>query len=192
MRTAVPEKIRKIIADIEAQGNASLTRLTVLKKWFEQRPQRLPAFGLWIARKAAGHEGKTAGVHRQLLDETRKLAGTGTTDESVFQRLEWTAAAALYKRAKMAQDEFQNQQWGPVRVIHCWPLMLVEEGLALHLRHKNQPYDGYKVAADWAQNFDSRYGNGLNGPSAGRLEELERWMRNVEAQEEMIQTRGRK
>jgi hypothetical protein len=30
MRTAVPEKIQKIIADIDAQGKASLTRLTVL------------------------------------------------------------------------------------------------------------------------------------------------------------------
>jgi len=45
MRTAVPEKILKIIDDIDTQGNASLTRLTVLKKWFE-RPGRLPAFAL--------------------------------------------------------------------------------------------------------------------------------------------------
>jgi len=32
MRAAVTEKILKIIADINTQGNVSLTRLTVLKK----------------------------------------------------------------------------------------------------------------------------------------------------------------
>ena len=31
MRTAVPEKILKIIDEIDAHGNARLTRLTVLK-----------------------------------------------------------------------------------------------------------------------------------------------------------------
>ena len=50
MRTEVPEKILKIIDDIEVQRNVPLTRLTVLKKWFES-PRRLSAFGLWIARR---------------------------------------------------------------------------------------------------------------------------------------------
>ena len=48
MRTTCPEKILKIIADIDTQGNASLTRLTVLKKWFEH-PGRLSVFALWVA-----------------------------------------------------------------------------------------------------------------------------------------------
>ena len=52
MRAAVPEKIRKVIDDIDTRGNVPLTRLTVLKKWFE-RPNRLPVFGLWVARQAA-------------------------------------------------------------------------------------------------------------------------------------------
>ena len=32
MRTAVPEKILKIIEDIDARGNVSLTRLTVFEE----------------------------------------------------------------------------------------------------------------------------------------------------------------
>ena len=43
------------------------------------------------------------------------------------------AAESLHQRARAFHNEFQNQPWGPVRVIHCWPLLLVEEGLALHL-----------------------------------------------------------
>jgi hypothetical protein len=36
MRTAVPEKILNVIDDIDTYGNVPLTRLTVLKKWFEE------------------------------------------------------------------------------------------------------------------------------------------------------------
>ena len=71
-----------------------------------------------------------------------------------------------------------------MRIIHCWPLLLVEAGLALHLGQTEAPADGYKLAADWAQHYDSRHGNGLNGPSRGKLDELVRFMFNVEAQED--------
>jgi hypothetical protein len=36
MRTSVPEKLLKVVDEIDEQGHASLTRLTVLKKWFEE------------------------------------------------------------------------------------------------------------------------------------------------------------
>jgi len=44
--------------------------------------------------------------------------------------------------------------------------------------------DGYKLAADWAQYYDAAHGNGLNGPSRSKLQELARFMFNVEAREE--------
>ena len=183
MRTAVPEKIQKIIDDIDTQGNASLTRLTVLKKWFEH-PGRLSAFGLWIARRASGRKGKTKAEAGALLNETRALLGAAATRESVFQQIDRKAAKSLHDRARAFHNEFQNQQWGPVRIIHCWPLLLVEEGLAHHTGLNRHPSDGYKLAADWAQNDDSKYGKGLNGPSRGKLGELIRFMFAVEAIEE--------
>ena len=183
MRTAVPEKIQKIIADIDTQGNASLTRLTVLKKWFEH-PGRLSAFGLWIARRAAGRKGKTKGEAGKLLNQTRALPGLASTRESYFQQIDPAAARSLHDRAQAFHNEFQRQQWGPVRIIHCWPLLLVEEGLALHIGLNRHPSDGYKLAADWTKNYDSRYGDGLNGPSRGKLEELVRFMFNMEAVED--------
>ncbi|MEO8353169.1 MAG: hypothetical protein ABI680_15675, partial [Chthoniobacteraceae bacterium] len=169
--------------DLDAKGNVSLTRLTVLKKWFE-RPGRSFAFGLWVARRAAGRKGKTKGEAGALLDEARALLGTASTRESLFQQIDRDAAKDLHNRARAAQNEFQNQQWGPVRIIHCWPLLLVEEGLALHLGWTKSPTAGYKLAADWTQNYDSKYGNGLNGPSRGKLDELVRFMFAVEAVED--------
>ena len=183
MRTAVPEKIRKIIDDIDTQGNASLTRLTVLKKWFEH-PGRLSAFGLWVARQAAGRKDKTQDGATALLDETHGLLGSAATRKSLFQQIDRKAAQSLHDRARKFQNEFQKQQWGPVRIIHCWPLLLVEEGLALHAGLDRHPSDGYKLAADWAQNYDGRHGNGLNGPSRAKLQKLLRFMFNVEALED--------
>ena len=63
MRTAVPEKLLKLLDDIDTRGNVPLTRLTVLKKWFEH-PGRLSVFGLWVARLAAARK------------ETQDAAGT--------------------------------------------------------------------------------------------------------------------
>ena len=183
MRTAVPEKILAIIHDIDVRGNVSLTRLTVLKKWFEP-PRRMSAFGLWIARRASGRKGKTKGEAGALMNEARALLGTAATRESLFQQIDPAAAAALHDRARAFHNEFQNQQWGPVRIIRCWPLLLVEDGLALHLGLAATPSDGYKLAADWTKNYDSRFGDGLNGPSRGKLHELVRFMFAVEALED--------
>jgi hypothetical protein len=183
MRTDVPEKILKIIDDIDMQGNVLLTRLTVLKKWFEH-PCRLSTFGLWIARRAAGRKGKTKGEHGALLKEASLLLGPASTRESFFAQPDRHAVATLHTRAKLSQNDFENQQWGPVRIVRCRPLLLVEEGLAIYLWHSESPSHGYKLAADWAQNYDSRYGNGLNGPSRGKLEELVSFMFTVEAIED--------
>ena len=183
MRTDVPEKLQAIVEEIDAQGSANLTRLTVLKKWFEH-PGRLTAFGLWIAKRAAGRKGKTKGAAGALMDEARALLGTTATREGFLRAVDPRAAKLLHDRARDFQNEFQHQQWGPVRIIHCWPLLLVEQGLALYLGPAASPAEGYKLAADFCQHYDSRYGNSLNGPSRTKIMEIVRFMFNLEAIEE--------
>ena len=180
MRTSVPEKIIKIIDEIDAKGNANLTRLTVLKKWFEH-PGRLPAFGLWVAARAASRKGKTAGAAGELFDEARALLAGCDIGEPGPDR---TAAKDLYQRLQNFQNEYQNQEWGPVRIVRHWNLLLVEEGLDIYLWHHDSPSYGYKLAADYCQHHDLRYGNGLNGPSRAKLEEIVRFMFNLEAVED--------
>jgi hypothetical protein len=183
MRTAVPEKLLKIVEDIDTFGHANPTRLTVLKKWFE-RPGRLPAFGLWVARRAAGRKGKTKAAAGALLNEARTLLGTTATRESLVQSIDRRTAKSLHDRARDFQNEYEHQQWVSVRIIHCWPLLLVEKGLAIHLGHTDSPVDGYKLAADFCQNYDPRHGNSLCGPSRTKIMEIVRFMFTVEAREE--------
>ena len=85
-----------------------LTRLTVLKKWFEQRPERLQAFGLWVARRAAGHKGKTKGEHGELLDEARKLLGSSATREGFLQKIDPQAVRSFHEKARASQNEYEN------------------------------------------------------------------------------------
>jgi hypothetical protein len=186
MRTTVPEKLLAIADDIAAQGDAPLTRLTVLKKWFE-RPGRLAAFGAWAARRAAARKGKTRGEAGELFDAARALLGKA---DPVRPGIDRSAAAALRERLYAFQSEYQNQRWGRVRIIRHWNLLLVEKGLDLVLRPHAAPTDGYKLAADYCQNYDPRYGNALNGPSRGRVMEIVRFMFTAEALEDEPPPRG--
>jgi hypothetical protein len=179
MPTDVPEKLVKIVRDMDECDNVSLTRLTVLKKWFE-RPVRLRAFGVWIAQQACARKEKSAGAAALIADAWELVGGA----DELHPRLKRAAAEALLGRLEDFQDEHKNQNWGPVRIVHDWNLLLVEAGLALYLRHDDSPSQGYKLAADFCQHYDPRYGNGLNGPSAARIKEIVGFIMTVERLEE--------
>lgn len=181
MRTNIPEKVLKVVEEIDAHGQANLTRLAVLKKWFE-RSRRLSAFAIWVATRASSRKGKTRGAAAQLFLEARAmLAGLDKLHPNVNRR----AAHRLHDRLRDFQNEHRSQRWGPVRVIHNWNLLLVEEGLGIYLWYANSPPHGYKLAANYCQHYDSRYGNSLNGPSRTKIVEIVRFMFTVEALEEL-------
>ena len=54
-QTNIAEKLQDIAAEIEERGHANLTRLTVLKKWFEA-PGRIISFGSFVAVRGSGKE----------------------------------------------------------------------------------------------------------------------------------------
>ena len=180
MRTNIPEKLLAISDEIVARGHANLTRLTVLKPWFE-RPNRLRAFAIWVAARAKSRKGKTGGVAGELFKEAQVLLGRV---QPYAPELDREAAQQLHDRLQRFQNQYKNQQWGPVRIIQNWNLMLVEQGLAIYLGHAGSPPHGYKLAADYCQHYDSRYGSGLSGPSRTKIEEMVRFMFAFEAWEE--------
>ena len=180
MRTNVPEKLLAIIDQIDEHGQASLSRLTVLKKWFAH-PERLSAFALWIAARAASRKGKAGGAAAVLFLEARTLL-TGL--DEIRPKLERQAAQGLHDRLRDFQHEYKGGQWGPVRIVHNWNLFLVEEALSLYLWHVESPPHGYKLAADYCRHYDPQYGESLNGPSRTKLNEIVRFMFTVEALED--------
>ena len=183
MRTRVPEKLLSLAAEIEAGHVLSLTRLSVLEPWFEY-PGRLPAFGLWIAKRAAGRKGQAKAAAGELLDEARALLGTTATREGFLRTVEPGAARLLHDRSRDFQNEIQERVRGPVRIIHCRPLLLVEQGLALYLDPAASPAAGCQLAADFCQHRDSVSGDSLCGPSRTKVMEVVRFMFMLEAIED--------
>ena len=181
MRTNIPEKLLKIADAIGEYGNVNLTRLVVLKKWFEN-PERLSAFAIWVAARATSRKGKTGGAAAELFREAKVLLARA---DKCRPQLDRQKVQALHDRLRDFQNEYQKQRWGAVRMVHNWNLMLVEHALDIHLWHTNSPADGYKLAADYCQNYDPQYGNGLNGPSRTKIEEIIQFMFTIEAVEDV-------
>ena len=180
MRTNIPEKLLGIIHEIDQQGSANLTRLTVLKKWFEQ-PERLRAFAIWVAKRATSRKGKTAGEAAELFHASQAVL-TGL--DFLHPEPDRATAQELFRRLRKFQDEYHKGHRGPVREIRNRNLLLIEKSLAIVLDCKSAPAHGYQLAADYCRHHDPRYGEALHGPSRTKIGEIVRFMFNVEALED--------
>jgi len=118
MRTKVPFKLQKIIEEIDQRGQASMTRLTVLKKWFA-RPERLRSFGIWMADRAVliGSETAGDGHVRELFDAARKLLADVDVLAPV---LDHESTRSLHHRLWQFQHDYKSIPFGSCRIIKNW------------------------------------------------------------------------
>ncbi len=181
MRTAIPEKLLTIVAEIKEHGSVNLTRLIVLKKWFEH-PHRLSSFAIFVAKRASGKKGKTTGEAAKLFRNARVLfKGVNVLYPVVSKK----QAEKLHECFQAFQNEHKRLRWGTARSIKNHNLFLIEEGLRIYLWYSNFPQEGYRLAAKYCEHYDPSYGNSLNGPSATRIHEIVRFMFTVEALEDI-------
>ena len=179
MRTHVPGKLISIADQIEEGGSVALTKLTVLKKWFE-RPSRLSSFAIFVAKNACSREDTTTPDAAILFREARQLLAELDVYAPNIPRVE---AEKLHRRLKEFQNEYKNSSSGKVRLIYNQNLFFVEEGLRIYLWHTDSPSEGYRLAAIYCEHYNPRYGNGLNGPSYAKIHEIVRFMCTLEALE---------
>ncbi len=180
MVASTADKLLNIVKEIDTSGCASLTRLTVLKKWFE-RPQRLAAFAVWLANRIISeHDAKTDGVEETLFEVARAVF---TVDDPANPVLQQEAARKLYHLLRKFQNEYEKQAWGPVRIIHNWNLLLVEEALGICLGFADSPSQGYRLAADYCRHYNPHYGDALSGPARTKIEDIACFVAEIEAWE---------
>jgi len=180
MRTTIPEKLLTVAAEIKEYGSANLTRLTVLKRWFEP-PHRLSSFAIFIAKRASGRKGKSTGEADRLFRKARiLLKGTNIFCPEVPKE----AAEKLYDHLHAFQNEHKRLRWGTARIIKNHHLFLIEEGLRVYLWHSNLPQEGYRLAANYCKHYDPSYGDCLTGPSYTKIHEIVRFMFTIEALED--------
>lgn len=180
MFTNVPEKLLKIVEDIGVHGSAELTRLTVLKKWFE-RSERLAPFAVWVAKRATSRKGKTKGEAATLFAEAGTLLKGLNELRPDFDPV---AAERLYDRLHEFQNEHERQRCGPVRIVKNWHLLVIEKALAIMLGYTPTPSDGYRLAVAYCRHYDPHFGEQLCGPSEAKILEIVRFMFTREALED--------
>ena len=179
MPISTTDKLAAVIAQIAAHGNAEVLRLTVLKRWFE-RPGRLPAFALWVASRAV-ERGRDSG--EDLVSDLFREAQALLEHRGPGGGLDRDPAERLHRRLRSYQNSYLKLKWGAARMVKNANLLLIEDALAICLWHANAPSLGYKLAVAYAAHYDPRYGNGLNGPSRDRLQELVDFIKHREALE---------
>src|ERR1700737_4890226 len=131
IRTNISDKLRDIAAAIDRRGSANLTRLTVLKRWFEVSSHP-SSFAIFIADQASRQKTKTTREAAELFLEARTLLA----DVDVFcPKIPRAAAIRLHACLRAFRNEYRNSQWGSLRIIHDHNLFLVECGLHLYLEH---------------------------------------------------------
>jgi hypothetical protein len=181
----ISEKLLKLADEIAEVGCANLTRLTVLKKWFDGPlgPNRVRAFGAWISQRAIvnGLEDADDQV-LPLFKEARSVLRGCDRFRPEFSPAEQEKLRAVHHHLRDFQNTYRRIKWGAVREIENRQLFLVESGLALLMWH-SYPSEAYQLAASYCQNYDPRYGNGLNGPSRDRILDTLRFVRRTEAAE---------
>lgn len=185
MRTEIPEKLLKIADAIYEKGSQNLTRLTVLKKWFEKR-SRLLGFAFFIAKKSSHKKGKSKGVVGELFDRSRIFLKEINEFQPKFNKIE---AEQLYQDLKAFQSETKSTQWAAVRIIKNLNLFLIEQALEIIL-FKGNSSDGYSLARNFCENYDPKYGNSLNGKSINRIDEIAQFILVIEAKEKFAQDSG--
>ncbi|MFZ5996870.1 MAG: hypothetical protein ACOYW7_05215 [Nitrospirota bacterium] len=177
MRTDVPEKLLNIISDIEEEGPQNLTRLAVLKRWLSD-PDRLASFAVFIGKRAASKKGKAKGHDAVLF---KKASALFKSTPVCNPRVTVERAEQLLEELSDYQREYKEQKWGRVRAIKNWNLHLIENGLRIYLRDRDNPSLGYRLAVKYCQSYDPAYGTMLDNSSVYKLEEIVRFMFKYEA-----------
>jgi hypothetical protein len=185
VRTKIPEKIVSILRDIDQFGSQELTRLTVLKKWF-QVSSRAKSFAIFVAKRASSRSGRVGSDEKELFRLSRKLlSGVDVVKPSVDKR----KARTLCRKLHDFQKEQKRTRWAVVTIIKNWNLFLIEEGLQVYLDSANDVAAAYKLASDYCRHYDPRYGNTLNSGSRHKLKEIIGFMFTIEALEDIETTR---
>lgn len=181
----ITKKIRtlqEIAMELRLGKDFSITRLTLLKE-FCNDAQAAAQFALHLAKKTQqamlASQQSSSEKKRQYLRLIRNAVGAMAA--YLRQPSKKTAASLteILSEAQNAQNRFEHQQWGPVRIIESRELLIVETALKCLLQSWESSDLGYRVARQYAERYNPRYGTGLIPESASMVEDItEFWGRH--------------
>ena len=78
----------------------------------------------------------------------------------------------LRRKLKELQNKFENQRWGPVRIIESSETLIVEKALECMLSPHQSGFWSYHVAREYEERYNPAYGTGLLPESAPMVEDI--------------------
>jgi len=170
------KKLAGIATQLRRGRDFPITRLTMLKSLC-QDPVAAARFGLYLTKltRAKAKKRYRPLVDRAVAEATRYLSKpTGRPPERLRELL-----GELFH----SQNEVEHHRWADVRIIHCREALLAEYMLSCITQPWASAYWGYRLAAFYAERYDSRYGTGLIPASAAAVEDIVRfWTRYLRTQ----------
>jgi hypothetical protein len=179
-----PEVMKKIKGLVEVakelpHGKSfNITRLTVIKSLCADW-EVASAFVLHLAQltkermqrqKAEYISAKKWQQHKELVNEAVPQLSDYLGNRKTQKRE--AALRETLDRLRQLQDNYEQQRWGPVRLIDSSETLVVEKAFECVLSEHGYPFWAYHVAREYAERYDSKYGTGLNPESAPFMNDI--------------------
>jgi hypothetical protein len=142
-------------ADATAQFALHLSKLTYRKMRAQECPSHLDPERWEYCNQ----------VVAEAIREIERYMANPTEDEAEMVR-------AWRSDVRAIQDRYKRQAWGPVRVIESVDVLVIEMALSSLLQPDASADWGYRIARQYAERYNSRYGTGLIPESAPMVEDI--------------------
>ena len=177
----VASKIRRLAqmaADLRKGDNFEVTRLTTLKSLCEDA-KAAAQFALHLAQLTSSkmqERGCPPHLDLETWDAYKELVAKSLERMEIYVKepSEQATRALWLVQAEVrgVQNTYKQHQWGPVRIIQSSEVLLVEYALSCLLQPHASADWGYRIAREYAERYNSRYGTGLIPESAPMIEDI--------------------
>ncbi|MBW4441988.1 MAG: hypothetical protein KME10_12265 [Plectolyngbya sp. WJT66-NPBG17] len=179
--SAISKKILTLVQiaqDLKQGKDFNITRLTSLKSLCAD-PQAAAQFCFYLAKLTqAKMQDKTKPNH---IEPSDWLNYSKLIDEAVLQMEDYLVGPikeqesrlwTVLSSARLVNNQYENQAYGVVRIIHSKDILLIEQALLGILQPKESSHWGYHIARTYAERYNSRYPNSLIPDSAPMVKDI--------------------
>lgn len=167
--------LAQIAADLRRGKDFNITRLTMLKSLCSD-PEAAAQFALYLAKKTQQAMKRPGRSPSKTKQRYQRLVGSAVRRMTKHLKEGTTETKSslddIHSEIQGVQDQYENQRWGSVRIIKSRELLVVETALECVLRPWGSSLLGYRLARQYAERYNSRYGTGLIPESAPMVEDI--------------------
>jgi hypothetical protein len=177
----VAPKIRRlaqVAAELREGSHFNITRLTTIKSLCEDA-DATAQFAVHVAKQTYQNmqgqdcpshlEPETWDAYKELVAKALEPMETSIQEPSEQTR---SALWSAQSEVRSVQNTYKQHQWGPVRIIQSSEVLLIEYALSCLLQPTASADWGYRIARQYAERYNSRYGTGLIPESAPMVEDI--------------------